>query len=518
MAEKMTLDQLAGVPMGGTINAESVESVNIAEFQDNTPAPDTPATNEFLKEAYDSIDDGIIRYTNEIKEEVLEMKEKAEEAGVDEDASIDEISEISSNKKEEPVNTKDEDLEDEEEEKEIMMKDDDEVDVSSSSVIVDDDDFADLDDEDEPDDNGIDAETLYNEYKESIRNNINVINSEDMIDLTKFKKGKEISSVRALDATNRTVSVIADHVLYTTGKPITMESLDSDEIVQFNPRIIQNMFNRASRNIKNGADSDTEEIIATVNSFRQYGALFRCIYKHVVDDNKPDYNTWLKSINWADIEDLIFAAFKATYGVISNKITLNCENDKCGHIFIQEADVKDMIEFKNDECRERYNTIMSLPTGQVLPSNPIVKQVSRDYVFTFKAPTLYTMVVEATGVNINILKKYNSLFSIYQYVDKIEFIDREAGELREVKFNKFADINKTVKSKLKVISDILKTMTIDQRQAILAATSELDRDSEDMHYVMPQTECEKCHTVIEKAGVSAADLLFTRFQLIAHLS
>ena len=213
MAEKMTLDQLAGVPMGGTINAESVESVNIAEFQDNTPAPDTPATNECLKEAYDSIDDGIIRYTNEIKEEVLEMKEKAEEAGVDEDASIDEISEISSNKKEEPVNTKDEDLEDEEEEKEIMMKDDDEVDVSSSSVIVDDDDFADLDDEDEPDDNGIDAETLYNEYKESIITNINVINSEDMIDLTKLAKGKEISSVRALDSNNRTVSVIADHVL-----------------------------------------------------------------------------------------------------------------------------------------------------------------------------------------------------------------------------------------------------------------------------------------------------------------
>lgn len=532
----ITLDQLAGVSMGGTLDESELKEVDITEF--NKPVePESSATNIIEKEAYDDIAPGIERYTREFHEQILDLKEKQEKEGKDEITFEDVEENIKSGRsdnkdneeqKTKPIveekevisNSEDDDFDD------VVISDESEedVDISSSGIDIDDDDFKDLEEienESEPvNEDGLtkEEEKIYDDYKESIRKNINIINSDDMIDLSTFSKGSAISSVRAIDKTSSAVKVIADHVMYSTGKCISMEALDSDEIVQFNPSIMKNIFQNASYNIRRGSDSNTEETVATMNSFRQYNRLFQCIYKHVTDKDKGDYNSWLKGINWADLEDLMFLAYKATYGVISNKITVNCSNEKCNHLFIQEANIVDMVKFGNNKAEERFKEIMQLPEGTKLPQKIIEKQVSRDYIFTFKAPSLYTMVVEATGLTVKMLTKYSNLFSIYQYIDKIEFIDREAMCRREVTFPKHADINKTVKSKLKIISDILKTLTLDQRQAVLATTVDLDRASTDVTYVMPETKCEKCGTIIEETPMSCADLLFTRFQLIAHLS
>lgn len=523
MAESITLEQLAGgSSVGGHINPDTVEKINITTVAPEAPEIDVPARNEFEKEAYDAIDDGITRFTNEIREDYLDYAEKMDAQGGDED----DIQETKINT-DVTVSNKSETKSANSEEKEVSLEsdteyvpeDDDDVDISNGSITVDDDDFLDLDEDAEEKESQIDAEKLYDEYKDSIKKNIKVLDDNDIIDISSFRKGDAISSVRALDKSSaRTVSVIADHVLFTSGRSITIESLDSDEIVQFNPSIIQNMFDRAAARVRRGADNVTEDTIATINSFRHYNTLFTCIYRHIKEDHKPSYNEWLKSINWADVGDIFFAAFKATYGITSNKITVTCNNEECSSIFVQECDIEKMIKFGSDEDKKRYNDIMNLGPGLSIPTEPVIKQVSRDYVFTFKSPSLYTMVVEATGVDPAILKKYNNLFSIYQYIDKIEFIDREAGELKPIKFNTYPNINKTVKGKLKIISDILKTMTLDQRQAVLATTASLDRNPDSMYYVIPETTCEKCKTVIEESRVNSADLLFTRFQLIAHLS
>lgn len=534
MAENITLEQLSGQSMGGTMDSNNLQEVNLEEF---TPKnyPESDATDPFIKEAYDSIAPGIERYTAEFKEQLMTLKEQQAEKGDGEEVTFNDIeknikasrsdSSNTEEQKEESVaetksEVKEEELVSDPEPTEPENFDDDMIDMSSSGLDYDEDDFKDLEDAEEVNDNGftVDEEKIYNEYKESIRKNIPIINNDDLIDLSSFSKGSEITSVRALDKTSASVRVIADHVMFTSGRCISMESLNSDEIVQFNPAIIQRMFERANFNVRRGSDRDYEDTLATINSFRQYNRLFHSIYNHVTDKTKGDFNTWLKGIKWADLEDLFFLAYKATYGSISNKVTVNCSNAECNSLFIQEANIIDMVKFGNKEAEERFKTIMQLPEGSSLEEKIIEKQVSRDYIFTFKAPSLYTMVVEAPSLSVELLNKYSNIFNIYQYIDTIEFIDREAHCRRPVKFPKYADITKTTKAKIKIIADILKTMTLDQRQAVLTSTSDLDRNTSDISYVMPETKCEKCGTVIEETPMSCADLLFTRFQLIAHLS
>ena len=538
MAENISLDQLAGnIPMGGTINPADVKPVDVTQFNQAQETPDTPARNAMEKEAYDSIDAGIARYVNEFHEEMLDIKEKAAENDTEDNITLDTVSEATT--KEYTTDDEETDTEDkasapeqkkeesvskevEEEDKEEVETENDEAD-EDIDFDSDDSDLSDLDVDDdeakESEEDEIDATAIYEDYKNSIKQNINLIANDDLIDISAFKRGNKISSTRALDKTAPAVKYSADHVLYTTGRSIAMEPLDSDEIVQFNPNEIAKIYNTAERNIRlYHRDKDEEQLIATVNSFRLYNKLFYIIYKHITSE-KPDYNTWLKSINWADLEDLMFLGYKATYGVVSNKVTVSCEDKKCSHIFVQDFNVQDMLAFKDDAARERYNKIMQLPDNSVLEApKRIEKQVSRDYVVTLKAPSLYTMVVESTSLSMENLRKHSNLFNIYQYIDKIEYIDREAGELREIEFKEYADTAKTVKLKLKAIANILNTMTTDQKQAILAATSELDRDPDEFYYVSPETKCEKCGKVIEKQRIQSAELLFTRFQLIAHLS
>ena len=432
------------------------------------------------------------------------------------EASDTEDKAATANPKKEESSNKEEKVEDEDSD-----DDDEPIEDEDDSFELDDEDLSDLDvdDESKDDDDEIDAEAIYEEYKDSIRKNINVVAKEDEIDISTFKKGAKISSVRALDRATPVVKYSADHVLYSTGISVSMEPLNSDEIVQFDPSELTKWFDRAERNINRfGRDREEEQLIATVNTFRQYNKLFLIIYNHITSA-KPDYNTWLSSINWADIEDLMFLAYKATYGVLSNKITVNCEDNKCSHIFIREFDIKDMVAFKDDTVKEKYNKMMQLPDGEHLePVKTVEKQVSRDFVFVLKAPSLYTMLVESTCLPMASLKKHNNLFNIYQYVDKIYFIDREAGELKEIEFKKYADTTKTVKAKLKAIGNIVKTLTTDQKQTLIAATSELDRDPNELYYVMPETTCEKCGKVIQRQRIQSAELLFTRFRLTLHLS
>jgi len=536
MAENITLDQLAGnapIPMGGTINPKEVKPVDLSQIGPPPEEPDTPARNAFEKEAYDSIDAGIERYTKEFHEDYLKIKEKAEENDEDE-VTMNTVTEATSmeykedeesdtENKADTTKPKEEESSNKEKEEEIDSDDEDDspLEEEDDSFELDDEDLSDLDvdDETKDDEEEIDAKAIYEEYKDSIRKNINIVSDEDKIDISAFKKGSKITSVRALDKATPVVKYSADHILYSTGVSVSMEPLNSDEIVQFDPSELTKWFDRAERNINRlGRDKEEEQLIATVNTFRQYNKLFLIIYNHITSA-KPDYNTWLSSINWADIEDLMFLAYKATYGVLSNKITVNCEDSKCSHIFIREFDIKDMVAFKDDSIREKYNKMMQLPDGEHLePVKYIEKQVSRDFVFVLKAPSLYTMLVESTCLPMETLKKHNNLFNIYQYVDKIYFIDREAGELKEIEFKKFADVTKTVKSKLKAIGNIIKTLSTDQRQSLIASTAELDRDQDDLYYVMPETTCEKCGKVISRQRIQSAELLFTRFRLTLHLS
>ena len=101
------------------------------------------------------------------------------------------------------------------------------------------------------------------------------------------------------------------------------------------------------------------------------------------------------------------------------------------------------------------------------------------------------------------------------YIDGFYSIDRQSQELIPIFVKEFPNnINKTVLSKLKLYTDILKTLSVDQYNILNAKLNNIIQTSK-VTYVYPEATCPECGTTIEEENIeSVLNLLFTRAQLV----
>ena len=75
------------------------------------------------------------------------------------------------------------------------------------------------------------------------------------------------------------------------------------------------------------------------------------------------------------------------------------------------------------------------------------------------------------------------------------------------------NLNKTILTKLKVYSALLKTLTNDQYNILTSKLANLIKEPR-MHYIYPETTCPECGKTFEEENIeSMLQLLFTRAQL-----
>lgn len=388
---------------------------------------------------------------------------------------------------------------------------------------IDKDDFSDIDDddddnseEDEPDEdyNDEDFEKRRKDFVDKCKKALAVIPKDDIIDISKMTISSKHMPASKASSYTMIPSTTESHALLTTGKKITMTSLDSTEIAQFNPEVLRQL---ESISRKGYSNPNARKAAYSISMFTYFIGIVELIYNHIVSPKPSTYKEWAKTIYWADIDDLIFAAHKATYGKVGNILTYECDGEKCNEVWVDDKPVESMIAFDStdEKWEQRYKDIMSLTGDTTLPHESKMIQVSSNYIFEIELPTIETFMM-ISSLDIEFAMKYIDLISIFQYVKNVFYIDRANNELIPVKFKEYSeDLKKTTKLKMKNLSEIItSSLTSDQIQTLLSATDELDRPADAMHYIYPESECPKCKKKIAAVEAEAASILFSRYQLV----
>ena len=72
---------------------------------------------------------------------------------------------------------------------------------------------------------------------------------------------------------------------------------------------------------------------------------------------------------------------------------------------------------------------------------------------------------------------------------------------------------KTVKRKVKIYYEILKTLNSDQYNNVIMAMRDINERGDGITYVLPECECEYCKSKISEVETDPLQMLFTRHRL-----
>ena len=337
------------------------------------------------------------------------------------------------------------------------------------------------------------ADKLLEDLKVQVKEKIRPV--KNALDLSKFtinKKAASASKVMKLAIANN--QQVADWVMLDAARPISVSGLSGPEIMKLNPE-------NSGRN--------------RLNTFRD---MYRVIYDHVIDANKPDFEVWLKQIRFIDLPHIYFAMYKATFEG-SNFMNYTCPNNSCGKIFLKDIEFEDMVYYKDDSVKETVNSIMKLDTTS--PSNDSYEvsmvQISDNYVFGLRTPSVWNIVIETATLSDQFLERHGDMIDIISYIDSIYYID--AANMSLVPIDTKPDPNsqaKTSARRIKIFYDLIRTLSSEEFFALRAKIADFDKNADKISYKIPACNCPHCATEIPaNTNITPDQLLFTRHQLAA---
>lgn len=314
----------------------------------------------------------------------------------------------------------------------------------------------------------------------------------DKIDLDSFVISNDpVSIFKAFDSKSHDVAV-ADWALYDSGIPISIKEMRGYDIEKLNP-------NNSRRN--------------EYNTFKE---IYMTLYDHIVNEDKPTFEEFIRLVRYSDKKHLFFAVYRASFNK-QNMLAYTCDKDKCNEIFIEEVDTDEMYKFKDKEAEARFNKILNDPDSSFKHKKyeSVQVQISEDYVISVKDPSIFNVIFEMAALDDNFKDKYNSILGILSYVENIYQIDRTNNTLRPIELKIYENnLSKTVKYKIFNYAKIIQSLNSDQFYNITAIIGKMSA-SDDIQYIIPERICPKCKTVIEEYEQSPENMLFTRHQLAA---
>lgn len=365
--------------------------------------------------------------------------------------------------------------------------------TSILSGINDDHLFDDDEDEEDSTDDVDNSEQAFENLKAEVKEKITPIKKS--IDLSKFTIAKKsINASKLMKLAVKDHQCIADWVTYAAGRPVSLTGLSGSEILKLNPE-------NSNRN--------------RLNTFRD---MYRIIYDHIYDGNKPEFETWLKQTRFIDLPHIQFGLYMATFQG-SNFVTYSCPNNKCNKVFIKDVDFKDMIVYANDEVKQKVQDMLKLDTTS--KSNDTYETdlvpISDNYVFGLRTPSIWNVIIETASLSDQFIEKYSDLIDVVSYIDAIYLIDYDNNNLIPVDTKPDPnDQAKTSARRIKVFHDIISKLSSEDYYRLRAEINDYDKSANDISYQIPACTCPDCATEIPaNTNMSPDNMLFTRHQLAA---
>lgn len=253
------------------------------------------------------------------------------------------------------------------------------------------------------------------------------------------------------------------------------------------------------------------------NRFNTMKDIYRTLYDHIVDADKPEFDKWLKVTSFMDIEHLYMAAYKASF-FGANYIPFNCENDKCNYVFLSDdIDIEDgMIKFKDAAAKEKFYNILN-NTDTVSKEDACLYEtkivpISDTIAIGFREPSIYNTIFENSVLDQKFVDKYANLLTMMVYIDNIYLISD--GEYIPIACKQDKNsIAKTTKYRVVTYSRIISNLSSDEYNNILAEITKINDLGDEVKYQLPEITCPKCGQTIKAAEQSSTQLLFARHQL-----
>lgn len=358
------------------------------------------------------------------------------------------------------------------------------------SLIVDEDEPIDGEDAEPEEDTMSDEQmkAIQKEYKEQL---IKELRLNRIDDLDGFSVESKPIELKAALKPKETAKVGYVWPLLHTGIGVEMTPFDSDEILILNPQ-----------------NTDFETV-------QGLNSVFSVLYKHVINQNKPPFETWLRQIYDFDIDQLIFAGHAATFRD-TNYLTYECSNSKCKKVFLQKKDIMDMITFPSDEVKDRFNSILSKETVMKQTYTTKPKRISNDYAIGFTSQSIYSNLFEPASLTNEFSKKYATIINIMPNIDVVYKIDQVNRKLYPIRFGVDpSSLSKTVQRKVRALNSIFKTFTPDERAIAIGEAQKISNQMSKwkLSYYIPETTCPHCGQKIERRESNPLNILFTRAQL-----
>lgn len=268
--------------------------------------------------------------------------------------------------------------------------------------------------------------------------------------------------------------------------------------------------------MKEISGTDLDRIRFAANSQDTKG-LLKVIYNNIVSSKPDSFEVWMKSIAAEDYDHLFMAIYVAAFAE-SNYIPGYCENEKCKekHYITDNIPMKDMVKFKDDEAKKRFNKIMKeKPVNSGIITSEVVP-ITEKIAISFKIPTLYSQYIEPSYLDKDFIDKYNEMYTFLPYIDNVFLIDEMNKTLIPIEYKLYANnIGKTIKSKIVTYNKIFKQLSIDEINITKAYINELSlKHTEDITYCIPESTCPHCNHVNKgQENQTAVSLVFSRNQL-----
>lgn len=313
---------------------------------------------------------------------------------------------------------------------------------------------------------------------------------DNAVDLSKFTISKK--SINASKVINMAPvkEDTADWALYSSKQHITMRALNGSEIQKMDT---------------------TSNSRSTLNAYKE---IYRIIYDHIVMDDKPGFESWLKTTRYSDDDDIFFAAYMATFNR-NHSIPFTCPDEKCNEVFMEDINFSDLVKYKDDEVKKEVEFIRNHNTN-IIPNSYETElvQISDDYVVALRNPSLYHVLFEPRILSQELIEKYRDLIGLLSYIDSIYYIDKENNELIEIDTKPDPrNAAKTAVRRYKEYYKILSTLTSDQQAVLDRAVFKIDEDNNKVSYILPEVTCPKCGKVIPASETTPITLLFMRHRV-----
>lgn len=301
-----------------------------------------------------------------------------------------------------------------------------------------------------------------------------------------------------------------------SNKPITVSNA-TNKVVRMDKKIFTWALPRSKRPVSVKAFTATELNVlqSYVENRSRSRDVFKTIWDHIIGNKGDSFDTWAKCTSYFDVDHLWFAIYGACFNG-ANYLPYTCP--KCNEVTVaNDIPLETMCKSDKPGAKEEIEKLRHIADdpdfGNVFAGYRV--QVSDQFVFEFKEPSIYDTVIVPTMFDAEFSRKYSDIIGVCAYISNIYCIDIEGDSpvLRPIAVKEFIN-NETKTQKAKVIqyAKIIRTLESDQYSVIMGHVNAMN-ESDSVYYCLPAVSCDHCKQEIEEERSAAADLVFMRHRL-----